>query len=79
VRVLGPDEAITREQALRLYTGGSAEAAFMEDRLGSLEPRKLADLAVLTADPLTAPEDELRDIRSVLTVTGGKIVHEAGL
>ena len=51
-RVLGPEEAITRQEALRLYTIGSAGNAFMEDRIGSLEPRKYADLAVLSDDLL---------------------------
>jgi hypothetical protein len=78
-RVLGPEEAITREEALRLYTMGSAGNAFMEDRIGSLEPRKYADLAVLSEDFLTAPDDKLRDIRSLMTMVGGKIVHEQGL
>ncbi len=79
IRVLGPEEAITRPEALRLYTMGSAANAFMEDRIGSLEPRKYADLAVLSADYLTVPDDDLRDIRSLLTMVGGKIVHEAGI
>lgn len=79
IRVLGAEEAIGREEALRLYTRGSAETCFMEDSVGSIEPGKLADLAVLSDDPLTALEDELRDIRSCLTVVGGKIVHRDGL
>jgi predicted amidohydrolase YtcJ len=79
VRTLGPDEGISRAEALRLYTMGSAETCFMEDKIGSLEPGKLADLAVLTDDLMSAPEDALRDIRSVLTMVGGKIVHRDGL
>jgi predicted amidohydrolase YtcJ len=77
--VLGADEAISREQALRLYTVGSAGVAFAEDRLGSLAPGKLADLAVLSDDFLTVPDDRLRDIQSVLTMVGGKIVHRNDL
>lgn len=73
--VLGPEEAISRELALRLYTVGSAGVAFAEDRLGTLAPGKLADLAVLSDDFLTAPDERLRDIQSVLTMVGGKIVH----
>ena len=79
VRVLGPEEAVDRETALRLYTAGSARNSFMESSLGSLEPGKLADLAVLSADPLAVAEDELRDLRSCLTVVGGRVVHRAGL
>jgi predicted amidohydrolase YtcJ len=77
-RVLGPEEAVTRQEALRLYTMGSAANAFMEDRIGSLEPRKYADLAVLSDDFLTVPDDALPNIRSLMTMVGGKIVHEAG-
>jgi predicted amidohydrolase YtcJ len=79
VRVLGPDESISREEALMLYTLGSAETSFMEDSVGSIEPGKLADVAVLSADPLTVAEDELRDVRACLTVVGGKIVHRDGM
>jgi len=79
VAVLGADEAIGREQALYLYTMGSAGIGFAEDRLGSLTPRKLADLAVLSDDLLTVPDDALRDIRSLLTMVGGKIVHRADI
>ena len=51
----------------------------MEDKVGTLERGKLADLAVLTDDPLTAATDRLKDIRSVLTVVGGQLVHRDGL
>ena len=74
---LGPDQAISREQALRLYTMGSASVDFMEDRAGSLEAGKLADLAVLSDDYMTVPEARIRDLRSTLTVMDGRIVHEA--
>jgi hypothetical protein len=79
VRVLGGDEAIGREEALRLYTQGSAETCFAEERVGTLERGKLADLAVLSADPRTVEDDALRDIRSHLTIVGGKVVHRDGL
>jgi hypothetical protein len=78
-RVLGPEEAITRQEALRLYTMGSAGNAFMEDRIGSIEPRKYADLAVLSDDFLTVADDDMPNIRALMTMIGGKIVHEAGL
>ena len=77
VRVLGPDEAIGREEALRLYTLGSAETCFMETIVGTIEPGKLADIAVLDADPMTVADDALRDIKAALTVVGGRIVHRA--
>jgi predicted amidohydrolase YtcJ len=79
IRVLGAAEAIGREEALRLYTMGSAETCFMEKDVGSLEPGKLADLAVLSDDPLAVPDDALRDLRSELTLVGGRIVHRDGL
>ncbi|MBI3636690.1 MAG: amidohydrolase [Candidatus Rokubacteria bacterium] len=69
-------EHLTRAEALRVYTRGSAWVAHSEDRVGSIEPGKLADLAVLTADYLTVPEDDIRKITSVLTVIGGKVVHD---
>lgn len=78
-RVLGPEEGIDAATALELYTRGSAETCFMEDKVGTLEPGKLADLAVLSDDPLTVAADRLRDIRSELTVVGGRIVHRQGV
>ena len=74
---LGPGMAVSREQALRLYTMGSADVDFMEDRAGSIEAGKLADLAVLSDDYMTVAEDRIRDLRSVLTMVDGRIVHEA--
>ncbi|MGH7036493.1 MAG: amidohydrolase, partial [Stellaceae bacterium] len=78
-RVLGAEEAIDRAVALDLYTSGSAETCFMEDKIGTLEPGKFADLAVLTDDPITVPADGLREVRSALTLLGGQIVHRDGL
>ena len=59
---IAPEQAITRQEALRCATMGGAYLTFDEDKKGSLEPGKLADLAVLSADPLTAAEPDLRDI-----------------
>jgi hypothetical protein len=74
--VLGAGEAISREEALRLYTIGSARIARMEDRIGSLEQGKLADLVVLSEDLLSVPPERIRHLRSVLTMVDGKVVHE---
>lgn len=74
---LGPQMAISREQALRLYTMGSADIDFMEDRAGSIEAGKLADLAVLSDDYMSVPEDRIRDLHSTLTLVDGRIVHQA--
>ena len=60
-----------------MYTMGSAWFTFAEKRKGSIEPGKLADLAVLNADYLTVPEDQIRSIESVLTMVGGRVVYTA--
>jgi predicted amidohydrolase YtcJ len=74
---LGPDERISREDALRLYTIGSADVDFVDERLGSIEPGKLADLAVLSGDYLTVPEDRIRDLTCTMTIVDGEVVHRA--
>jgi predicted amidohydrolase YtcJ len=74
----GPEQTPTREDALRAYTIGSAWFAFDEDKRGSLEPGKLADLAVLSKDYMTAPLEQIESIESLLTMVGGKIVYAAG-
>ena len=81
-RVLPPNETVTVAEALRLYTIGSAWFSFDEDKLGSLEAGKLADLAVLSADILDLEAsgrlDDLRDLSSVLTIVDGDIVYSDG-
>jgi predicted amidohydrolase YtcJ len=74
----GPEQTPTREDALRAYTIGSAWFSFDENQRGSLEPGKLADLAVLTKDYMTVPADQIGGIESLLTMVGGKIVYAAG-
>ena len=73
--VIVPDEAITREEALRMYTINNAYASFEESLKGSIEPGKLADLAILSHDLLDCPADRIRDIQSEMTIVGGKIVY----
>jgi predicted amidohydrolase YtcJ len=65
---------LTRQEALHLYTHGSAWFSRDEDQKGVLKPRQLADLVVLSSDYFHVPEEEIRDISSVLTVLGGKVV-----
>jgi predicted amidohydrolase YtcJ len=72
-----PKQNVTRAEALRMYTMGSAWFTFAEKRKGSIEAGKLADLAVLNADYLTVPEDQIRSIESVLTMVGGRVVYTA--
>jgi predicted amidohydrolase YtcJ len=70
------DQQITREEALRLFTRGNSWFLRMEDKTGSIEPGKLADLVVLNKDYFAVPEAEIKQLRSVLTVVGGKVVYE---
>jgi predicted amidohydrolase YtcJ len=70
-------QSCTRLEALRMYTIGSAYFSFDDDRLGSIEPGKLADLAVLSDNPLTVSDEQFKRIHSVLTMQGGKIVYTA--
>lgn len=72
-----PTEAITREQAVRAYTNGSAYAEFAEGEKGTLTKGKLADLAVLSQDVFTAPVPELPKTQTLLTIVVGKIVYDA--
>ena len=74
-----PSEAITREQAVIAYTLTSAYAEFAEKDKGSLEPGKLADLAVLSQDIFTVDPSELPKTESVLTMVGGKIVYDGNV
>jgi len=71
----GPDETPSREEALRLYTVGSAWFCFDETRRGTLETGKLADFAVLDRDFMTVPVGEIGGTASVMTVVGGKVVY----
>jgi predicted amidohydrolase YtcJ len=71
-------QQITRLEALRLYTIGSAWFSNEEEELGSFEIGKLADLAVLSDDYLTVSDDRILKIKSVLTLQGGRVVHASG-
>jgi hypothetical protein len=72
------DETPSREEALRLYTRGSAWFTFDDDKRGSLEAGHLADLAVLSKDFMTVPAGEIGGIESLLTMVGGRVVYAAG-
>jgi predicted amidohydrolase YtcJ len=72
-----PEERITVAEAVRAYTWGSAYAAFSDDRVGSLEVGKLADLAVLSQDIFSIPPETLGRTRVITTMVGGKIVYSA--
>lgn len=72
------DQKVTRMEALRASTMGSAWIAKSEHELGSIEPGKLADFVVLSDDYLTVPDEELLNLKSVLSVLGGAVVYSDG-
>src|SRR5437588_10139755 len=73
-----PEEAMTREQALKAFTLWAAYAAFEEDMKGSISAGKLADFTVLSADIMKIPEPEILKTKNVMTIIGGQVVYEAG-
>jgi hypothetical protein len=70
-----PEEAMTRDQALKSLTIWPAYAAFEEDRRGSIEVGKWADFTVFSADIMTIPEDQILKARNVMTLINGKVVY----
>jgi len=71
-----PEQAVSREQALKMFTIWAAFAAFEEKMKGSIEVAKLADLTVLSADIMKIPEAEILKTRCVMTVIGGEVAYE---
>ncbi len=71
-------QQISRVEALRLYTEGAAWFSFDDHQVGSFVEGKYADLAVLSHDYLTVPDQMIRKIESVLTLVGGNVVHASG-
>ena len=72
-----PEEAVSPVEALKTYTTNAAYADNEEGRKGSIEPGKLADLIVCDADPTTLPADDLKDVRPVATILGGRVASGA--
>ncbi len=72
-----PHEAVSPMDALAMYTLDAAFSAFEEDRKGSIEVGKLADMVVLSDDPTRVPAEEMMSIRAVATIIGGEVVWEA--
>jgi predicted amidohydrolase YtcJ len=72
-------QKISRQEILKLYTSNNGWFLREEDQIGTIEPGKLADLVVLSDDYFTVPDESLKKIRSVLTIVGGNIVHNAGV
>jgi predicted amidohydrolase YtcJ len=73
---LHPEEALTREQAIRFYTSNNAYLLFKEDKLGSLEPGKLADFIVLDTDLLNCSTEKIVETKVLRTYIGGKEVFK---
>ena len=73
---LHPEEGLSREQAIRFYTLNNARLLGCDDRLGSLEPGKLADLIVVDTDLLRCPDDRIASTQVLQTYLGGKPVYD---
>jgi predicted amidohydrolase YtcJ len=74
--VQGPEWRVSAEEALRMYTLGSAWCAFEEDVKGSIEPGKYADLVALSADPQAVEPEAIKDIQATLTIVDGRVVFD---
>jgi predicted amidohydrolase YtcJ len=74
--VLNPEQKISRMEALKMWTWNGAYLMFAEKEQGSIETGKLADLAVISKNYATCPEDEIKDIEALRTVVGGKVVYD---
>ena len=75
---INPNQQITRQEVLELYTKRNGHFLRREDDIGSVEEGKLADLVVLNKDYFTVPDLDLKQIRSRLTLVGGEVVHSDG-
>jgi hypothetical protein len=73
--VIGPDQTVTREQALKMWTLNGAYLSFEEGVKGSIEPGKLADMVVISKDYLHCPVDEIKDIDALMTIVDGRVVY----
>ena len=77
-RPIGADQALTVEEAIRAHTIGAAYSIFAEDRIGSIEPGKQADLVVIDGDLFGVPPGEIRDLPIWMTIIDGEVVHGPG-
>ena len=73
-KVWGPDQRVDRAMALRIATQNGANYVLKGDKLGSIEPGKFADLVVIDRNYMTVPEDDISEIRSLMTMLGGKLI-----
>ena len=72
-----PEQAVTREEALAMFTSAAAYASFSEDTLGTLEVGKMADFTVFDRDLMSVPEADILGAKTLMTVVGGEVVFEA--
>ena len=72
-----PEQKVTVEESLRAYTAEGAYAAFEEDVKGRLVPGMLADMVLLEKDITAIPPEQIRDVRVLKTIVGGRVVHSA--
>lgn len=77
-RVYGAEEAVSIQDALRMYTANGPYLTWEEKDKGTLEPGKLADMIVLDTDPLTSPPEKLLSTKVELTIIGGRVVYDRG-
>jgi hypothetical protein len=70
-------QSISREDALIAYTRKNAWFVFQDNNLGSIQPGKLADLVVLDRDYLTIPANQIHQIKTTMTMVGGRVVYDA--
>ncbi|MFC1920428.1 amidohydrolase [Chloroflexota bacterium] len=75
--ILQPEERISASQALSMYTINAACASFEEDIKGSITEGKLADMVLLSDNPVTTPPEQIKDIRAEMTIIGGEVVFES--
>jgi predicted amidohydrolase YtcJ len=73
---IGPDQAISVEEAVRADTIDAARSFFADDHIGSIAEGKLADFVVLDEDPFTVPSERLAEVKPWLTVLGGRIAYQ---
>jgi len=71
-----PQECISAKEALAMYTINAAYASFEEGIKGSITQGKLADMVVLSHDPVKSPPEQIKDIQVEMTIIGGKVVWE---
>jgi predicted amidohydrolase YtcJ len=78
-QVINAGQTLTRQEALRLYTVENGWFSKEEDKIGSIETGKFADLVVLNGDYFAVSEESIKQLGSILTIVGGRIVHDAGV